>query len=147
MRANKNKRLNLGLLVDKPFPHPTQKDSKGIINLCFELSDSVYDMYCHLLTGKESRLGERALITSNRIGKRLTHAFATENKAEYLENMELAMDAVVETRFWLKEIQMKFDYSDFYDEAVERANELIAVLSYISEGVTKENKVHFITLN
>mgnify|MGYP000845959782 CR=1 FL=1 len=147
MRSDKRKRLNLGLLVDKPFPHPTQKDSKGIISLSFELTDAVYEIYCSLLTGKNSRLGDRALTASHRIRKRLETAFVTKIKAEYQESMELAMDAVVETRFWLKEIQMRYDASDFCDEAAERANELIAVLSYISESITKKTKVDYVTLN
>lgn len=147
MRSKKYKRLNLGLLVDKPFPHPTQKDSKGIINLCFELTDAVYEVHCELLLGRYARVGERALNTSSRVRKRLETAFATSHKPEYIENMELAVEAVVETRFWLKELQMKFEYCEFCDEAVERANELIAVLSYISESITKESKADCLTLN
>ncbi len=147
MRADKRKRLNLGLLVDKPFPHPTQKDRKGIVSLSFELTDAVYEVYCSLLTGGDARLGDRALSASGRVRKRLETAFATGARAEYLESMELAKDSVVEVRFWLKEIQMRYVAGDFCDEAVERANELIAVLSYIAESVTKETKADFVTLN
>jgi len=148
MKLNKNKKLNLGILVDRPFPHPSGKDQKGIMLLAFDLTDCIYELYAEMILMQENILAEKLIKASVRHLRSMQNAFATANESEYRNETESVIDALVEIRFWLKELQMKYEFSTLSDESVEKVNALIIIVNYLA-GKTQTNTVRagFLTVN
>jgi hypothetical protein len=147
MKIKKNSKLNLGILVDTPFPHPTGKDQKGIKVLSFEQYDCVFNLFTALVIQNEYSLGEKLLKASERPVKHLQNAFATDCPSEYKNEMDMALDALTEIRFWLKEVQMKYICDSVSDEAVARVNELITIINYIAGKVNPTVSAGILTVN
>jgi hypothetical protein len=148
MKFKRNSRLNLGLLVDSPFPHPSVKDRNEICRASLEVVDAVFDLYTDLVLSGEISRAERLLKAVQKLPKSIQFAFSAENATEYKNNIEKSLDLLTEARYWIKEIQMKYQYSSQCDDAVEKVNHLVTVMTYVSGKLNTQNvKATILTIN
>lgn len=124
-----------------------KKDSK-IINKTFEFSLSVIELYIFLLKNNEFEYAEKILKSGTCIRENVEQSLAAITNEDYLAKLSIAYKDAVETRYWLKHLQMKNLISTSCDECVEQINEIINTLSYMTQSCSRFNiKLNIQNLN
>lgn len=134
----KSRKLNVDFFTYNSFPHPLFKDGKEIAKMGFDLFDTVFALYSDLLISRENERAEKLIKAASRVHKHLRLAVAAENISDFRNEIELIIDFITETRFWLKELQMKYPVSSICDASVGKVNELIKILTYVSGRMNEE---------
>lgn len=148
MSFRKPVKLNLGILIDKPYPHPSCQDQQGILSLAFAAFDSIYLLFTELTESGYFELAERLLKTSLPVRGKLEATFAAENRNDYRNGLRETEEYLERVRFWLKEVQMRMPYTKCTDESVDRINELINILNYLKGFYGKTTvQSQYITFN
>lgn len=115
-----------------------KKDNK-IINKTFEFSLSVIELYIFLLKNNEFEYSEKILKSGTTIRENVEQSLAAITNEDYLAKLSLAFKDAVETRYWLKHLQMKNLISTSCDECVDQINEIINTLSYMTQSCNRFN--------
>jgi four helix bundle protein len=98
----------------------------------FRFSLHLMDLYVLLLKNQEFELAEKSLRSGLLIREKIEEAIAAPVVAEYHNNLSEAANHAVQTRYWIKMIQMKHFVNNSCDTCVESINELINILHYLS---------------
>lgn len=133
MKIKRSGKLSLGMLVDKPYPHPALKDRKEISARCFQLSLVAFDLYSELVEKQDFELASKLLNSAKSVRGKVDFSFSAESKAEYIKRLSAAMNNLLELRYWIKTLQMKYLLSGGSDRCAEMANEIIMVLNFMLE--------------
>ncbi|HEY8400813.1 MAG TPA: four helix bundle protein [Cytophagaceae bacterium] len=114
----------------------TTKSNEQIIDKTFEFSLKLIELYIFLIKNNEFELSEKLLKSGTSIRENLEQTFAAGNKQDFILKLAQASKDAVETRYWLKLIQMKHMVNSCCDDCVEKLNEIIAMLSYLEQKKT-----------
>lgn len=98
----------------------------------FRFSLHLMDLYVLLLKNHEFELAEKSLRSGLLIREKVEEAIAAPVIADYMNNLSEAANHAVQTRYWIKMIQMKHFVNNSCDNCVEGINELINILHYLS---------------
>jgi four helix bundle protein len=109
-------------------------------NRTFELSNRMMDLYGVLLKNNEMELSARLLKYGLSIRKHSETAWASTTQMDFTEAISTASEMAIQTRYWLKLIQMKHPLSKECDESVELLNNVINMLNYI---INHNEQYHF----
>ncbi len=109
-------------------------------NRTFELSNRIMDLYGVLLKNNEMELSARLLKYGLSIRKHAETAWASTTNMDFTEAISTASEMSVQTRYWLKLIQMKHPLSTECDTCVELLNNVINMLNYI---ISHNEQYHF----
>lgn len=109
-------------------------------NRTFELSNRIMDLYGVLLKNNEMELSVRLLKYGLSIRKHAETAWASTTHMDFTEAISTASEMSVQTRYWLKLIQMKHPLSTECDTCVELLNNVINMLNYI---ISHNEQYHF----
>ncbi|HEX8545684.1 MAG TPA: four helix bundle protein [Cytophagaceae bacterium] len=115
-----------------------KKDNK-IINKTFEFSLSLIELYIFLLKNNEFEYSEKILKSGTSIRENVEQSLAAITNEDFLAKLSLAFKDAVETRYWLKHLQMKNLISTSCDECVDQINEIINTLSYMTQSCSRYN--------
>ncbi|MFN8414920.1 MAG: four helix bundle protein [Cytophagaceae bacterium] len=107
----------------------------------FELSCKLMDLYTTLIRQNELELSTRVLKYGLSIRKHAECAASSLNQMEFTEATSMAYDMAVQTRYWLKLVQMKHPLCKPNDECVELLNGIINSLNYMLSQ--NDNKYQF----
>lgn len=116
------------------------KDNKDlIIDKTFEFSLTLIELYIFLIKNNEFELSEKVLRSGTSIRENVEDSLAAVNKQDFIHKLTEASKDAVETRYWLKMIQMKHLVNSRCDECVDKLNEIINMLSYMEQKKTIMN--------
>lgn len=103
----------------------------------FELSCQLMDLYTVLIRQNELELSIRILKYGLSIRKHAECAVSSTNQIEFSESISLASDMAIQTRYWLKLVQMKHPLCTLNDNCVETLNGIINSLQYMMSNHDK----------
>ncbi len=106
--------------------------SYQVTDKTFRFSLHLMDLYVLLLKNHEFELAEKVLRSGLHIREKIEEAMAALVPSDYRNNLSEAANLAVQTRYWLKMIQMKHFVNHSCDTCVESINELINILHYLS---------------
>lgn len=113
---------------------PVVIDSVNIVNKTFEFSLSLIEFYIYLVRNNEFEFAEKLLKSGTCIRENVEQTLAANSRYEFLYKISIASRDAIETRFWLKEIQMRNIINTGCDVCVEQVNEIINILSYMTQA-------------
>jgi four helix bundle protein len=105
----------------------------------FEFSCKMMELYTQLIRSNELELAARILKYGLSIRKNTERAAASISQMDFTESISAASDMAIQTRYWLKLVQIKFPLMNQNDECVESLNAIINSLNYI---ITHSNQYH-----
>lgn len=124
------------------------KSHEEIVNKTFEFSLTLIELYIFLIKNNEFEFSEKLLRSGTSIRENVEQSLAAGSNQDFLAKISQATKEAIETRYWLKNIQMKHIVSDSCDECVEQINEIINILSYMSQSCNRYNlKLNIENLN
>ncbi|TAH24935.1 MAG: four helix bundle protein [Cytophagales bacterium] len=118
----------------RPKFKPTLLASRDIVQKSFDFSLSLIEFYIFLIKNNQLEFSERLLKSGTNIRENVEQSIKANSKQEFISKISLASKDAIETRYWLKEIQMKFISSNSCDTCVEQINEIINILNYITQS-------------
>ncbi len=132
----------------RPRFKPAVIESLDIVQKTFDFSLSLIEFYIFLIKNNQFDYSERLLKSGTNIRENLEQSLKSNNKQDFISKISLASKDAMETRYWLKEIQMKYIASDACDVCVDQINEIITVLNYvIQRNCESEVKLNIEYLN
>lgn len=127
---------------------PTMIASRDVVQKTFDFSLSLIEFYIFLIKNNQFDFSERLLKSGTNIRENLEQSLKANTKQDFISKISLASKDAMETRYWLKEIQMKFIASNACDTCVEQINEIINILNYvIQSNCESEVKLNIAYLN
>jgi four helix bundle protein len=109
----------------------TKKMNEELVNKTFTFSLSLIELYISLLKNSEFELSKKVFESGTSIRENVEASLAAIEKREFVQKISMASKEAVETRYWLKMIQMNHFISYSCDECVEQLNEIINTLNYL----------------
>ena len=125
---------------------PVEINSVNIINKTFEFSLNLIEFYIFLVRNNEFEFSEKLLKSGTSIRETIEQSLAADTRYEFLYKISIASKNAIETRYWLKEIQMRNIVHSRCDECVEKINEIINILSYMTQASCR-TQVHLNIVN
>ncbi len=93
------------------------KTDNKILELSFEFSLQIIELYKILLDKKEFILSKQLLRSGTSIGANIEEAIAAQSRKDFISKMSIASKEARETRYWLRLIDksqfVPLDYSPF----------------------------------
>jgi four helix bundle protein len=120
---------------------PVEIDSVNIVNKAFEFSLNLIEFYIFLVRNNELEFSEKLLKSGTSIRENIEQSLAADSRYEFLFKVSIASKNAIETRYWLKEIQMRNIIHSRCDDCVDKLNEIINILSYMTQASYK-TQVH-----
>ncbi|MFL5729717.1 MAG: four helix bundle protein [Cytophagaceae bacterium] len=117
--------------------------NEELVNKTFTFSLSLIELYIALLRNNEFELSKKVFESGTNIRANVEGSLASLEKKEFMQKIAMASKEAVETRYWLKMIQMKHFISYSCDDCVEQLNEIINTLNYL----VQENNQYKIRLS
>jgi four helix bundle protein len=105
----------------------------------FEFSCKMMELYTQLIRSNELELAARVLKYGLSIRKNTENAAASFSQIDFTESITVASDMAIQTRYWLKLVQIKCPLLTENDACVESLNAIINSLNYI---ITHSNQYH-----
>lgn len=112
---------------------PAMIESLDIVQKTFDFSLSLIEFYIFLIKNNQFDYSERLLKSGTNIRENLEQSLKSNTKQDFISKISLASKDAMETRYWLKEIQMKYISSNACDTCVDQINEIISVLNYVTQ--------------
>ncbi len=112
---------------------PAMIESLDIVQKTFDFSLSLIEFYIFLIKNNQFDYSERLLKSGTNIRENLEQSLKSSTKQDFISKISLASKDAMETRYWLKEIQMKYISSNACDTCVDQINEIISVLNYVTQ--------------
>lgn len=99
--------------------------SQEILKDAFQLSVSMMDLYAQMLKCNEYELANRIISHHAPIRKHLERVVLAGDKFERVESISFCLARCVDTRYWLKMIQMKHMVCPTCDDCADQLNYII----------------------
>ena len=92
------------------------KEDNKILNLTFDFSLEIIDLYKLLIQHHEYVLSKQLLRSATSIGANVEEANAAQTKKEFIQRMSIASKEARETKYWLRLLDksqiIKYDYTE-----------------------------------
>lgn len=108
-----------------------------IVNKSFEFSLTVIELYIFLIKNNELEVAEKLLKSGTKIRENVEQSLASVSAQEFYNKLSVAYKDAVETRYWLKLLQMKHLVNSSCDQCVDQINEIINILSYMTQNCNR----------
>ena len=112
---------------------PVVLDSVDIVQKTFDFSLSLIEFYIYLVRNNELEFAERLLKSGTTIRQSVEQSLLADTKNEFYYKLSIASKDAIETRYWLKEIQMKHIINSCCDTCVDQINEIIKIMLYMTQ--------------
>lgn len=113
---------------------PSMLATSDIVQKSFDFSLNLIEFYIYLIKNNHFDFSERLLKSGTNIRENVEQSLRANSKQEFISRISLASKDAMETRYWLKEIQMQFINSSACDTCVEQINQIIAILNYVTQS-------------
>ena len=113
---------------------PVVLDSVDVVQKTFDFSLNLIELYIFLVKTNEFDFAERLLKAGTNIRQNIEQSIVADSKSEFYHKLSLASKDAMEVRYWLKEIQMKHIMHDCCDSCVEKINEIIKIILYMTQA-------------
>ncbi|MFN3404717.1 MAG: four helix bundle protein [Cytophagaceae bacterium] len=110
------------------------KEQDQLVEKTFQLSLSVIQLYIELLRENEFEISDKLLRSTTNIRGNVECTLAAIDKQDYMSRISVAFKEAVETRYWLKLIQMNHMICRTCDTCVEQLNEIIVILNWMIQS-------------
>lgn len=101
-------------------------------NKIFEFSLKLMDLYVSLLKEGDFDLSSKILKSGLRLSDGVNEYNGADTFQEAIQALRQLNEYAIQTRYWIKEVQMKNAKSEACDEGVEALNEIINIIHYLS---------------
>ncbi|MFN6945248.1 MAG: four helix bundle protein, partial [Cytophagaceae bacterium] len=129
------------------FPELKMNKNEQIVPKTFDFSLKVLELYIELLKVNEFELSEKLLKSGTNIRSIVEASLAALSRQDRINGLSHASQEALETRYWLKLIQMKYFISgNALDDCVEKINEIINILNILIRD-NNNNKVILNSIN
>ena len=102
-----------------------------ILNLSFDFSLSVIELYKSLVNHKEFVISKQLLKSGTSIGANVEEANAAQSKKEFIAKMSIASKEARETRYWLRLLDRSKLVELNYVTYLESIEQIIRILTKI----------------
>lgn len=107
------------------------KEDNPILNLTFDFSLRIIELYKILLEHKEFVISKQVLRSATSIGANVEEATAAQTKKDFITKMSIASKEARETKYWLRLLEksqiIKYDYT----EHLKKIDHIINILTKI----------------
>lgn len=115
------------------------KTENKILELSFNFSLSVIQLYKQLTENKEFVLSKQLLRSGTSIGANVEEAIAAQSRKDFISKMSLASKEARETRYWLRLLDksklIDLEYSPYLDSIEHIINILTKIVKTSQEAV------------
>lgn len=116
------------------------KTENKILELSFDFSLSVIQLYKQLVESKEYVISEQLLRSGTSIGANIEEAIAAQSRKDFISKMSIASKEARETRYWLRLLDksklVESDYNSYLKSAEHIINILTKIVKTSQETVT-----------
>ncbi len=102
-----------------------------ILDLTFEFSLRIIELYKQLIQQKEYVLSKQLLRSATGIGANVEEANAAQSKKEFISKMSIASKEARETRYWLKLLDKSKLVDIEYKSSLEAVEHIINIITKI----------------
>ncbi len=107
------------------------KKSNEILDLTFEFSLIIIDVYKYLIENKEFVMSNQLLKSGTSIGANVNEAQAAQSKADFIAKMAIASKEARETKYWIDLLSQSGYLKNGNEKLNERINSIISILTKI----------------
>ena len=107
------------------------KESNKILELTFDFSLSIIELYKFLVDKKEFVISKQLLRSATSIGASVEEAMAAQTKKEFITKMSIASKEARETRYWLRLLDKSKFIEHDYNPYLTSMNHIINILTKI----------------
>ena len=115
------------------------KSENKILELSFDFSLSIIELYKILIVKKEYVLSKQLLRSGTSIGANVEEATAAQSKKEFITKMSIASKEARETRYWLRLLDrsklVEHDYSTYLVAITQIINILTKIVKTSQENL------------
>ncbi len=116
------------------------KTDNKILELSFEFSLKIIDLYKKLLDKKEYVISKQLLRSGTSIGANVEEAMAGQSRKDFIAKMSIASKEARETRYWLRLLEksklIAIDYSPYLTSIEHIVNILTKIVKTSQESMT-----------
>ena len=114
------------------------KTENKILEMSFDFSLQIIELYKILLDKREYILSRQLLKSGTSIGANVEEATAAQSKRDFISKMSIASKEARETRYWLRLLDksklVELDYSPYLDSIGHIINIITKIVKTSSEG-------------
>jgi four helix bundle protein len=122
------------------------KKENKILDMSFDFSIKVIQLYKMLIDNKEFVLSKQLLRSATSIGANIEEANAAQTKKEFIAKISIASKEARETRYWLRLLDKSqfvvFDYSSYLEGIEHIINMLAKIVKTSQESLENVNAIH-----
>lgn len=115
------------------------KTENRILELSFDFSLSIIQLYKQLIENKEFVLSKQLLRSGTSIGANVEEAIAAQSRKDFISKMSIASKEARETRHWLRLLEksklVNLDYASFLNSIDHIINILTKIVKTSQETV------------
>jgi four helix bundle protein len=115
------------------------KTDNKILELSFEFSIQIINLYKQLVDKKEFVLSKQLLRSGTSIGANVEEAIAAQSRKDFINKLSIASKEARETRYWLRLLQksnlVELDYSSYLISIEHIVNILTKIVKTTTETV------------
>ena len=115
------------------------KSENKILELTFEFSLQIIELYKKLLQHNEYVISKQLLRSATSIGANVEEANAAQSKKDFITKMAIASKEARETRYWLKLLSrsklVDIDYTSYLDSIEHIINILTKIVKTSQESI------------
>jgi four helix bundle protein len=117
------------------------KTENKIVELTFEFSVLIIDLYKKLIEQKEYVLSKQLLRSATSIGANVEEANAAQTKKDFIAKMAIASKEARETKYWIRLLERTKLVNLEYAHYLEKVNHIINIITKIVK-TAQENIQH-----
>lgn len=115
------------------------KEDNTILNLTFDFSIQIIDLYRTLIQQNEYVLSKQLLRSATSIGANVEEANAAQTKREFTQRMSIASKEARETKYWIRLLDksqlIKYDYTGLLKKIEHIINILTKIVKTSQESL------------
>lgn len=116
------------------------KTDNKILDLSFEFSLKIIDLYKKLIERKEFVISKQLLKSGTSVGANVEEAIAAQSRKDFISKMSIASKEARETRYWLRLLDksklVDIDYSEYLNAVEHIINILTKIVKTSQETVS-----------
>lgn len=114
------------------------KTENKILELSFDFSLSIIELYKQLIANKEFVLSKQLLRSGTSIGANTEEAIAAQSRKDFISKMSIASKEARETRYWLKLLErsklVDLDYASYLNNIEHIINIITKIVKTSQEA-------------
>lgn len=117
------------------------KTDNKILEMSFDFSLLIINLYKRLVENKEYVLSKQLLRSATSIGANVEEAIAAQSKRDFISKMSIASEEARETRYWLRLLDegrlVEIDYSSYLNNVEHMINILTKIVKTSQESIVQ----------